>query len=126
MITFWKSDFFFKVRIRDGAFKIVNKGKIVPISYFLQCAINFITKEKLTYTDFSKLKNKTSNLAFLNLNQNILKTANICLKINKVEHKFFKRTALNLRKVTTGILKVRLLESHIPINIISGPKELIL
>ena len=81
MITFWKSDFFFKVRIRDGAFKIVNKGKIVPISYFLQCAINFITKEKLTYTDFCKLKNiKTSNLAFLNLNQNILKTANICLK----------------------------------------------
>lgn len=89
--------------------------------------MNFITKEKLTYTDFCKLKNiKTSNLAFLNLNQNILKTANICLKINKVEHKFFKWTALNLRKVTTGILKVRLLESHIPINIISGPKELIL
>lgn len=68
--------------------------------------MNFITKEKLTYTDFCKLKNiKTSNLAFLNLNQNILKTANICLKINKVEHKFFKWTALNLRKVTTGILK---------------------
>ena len=39
--------------------------------------MNFITKEKLTYTDFCKLKNiKTSNLAFLNLNQNILKTAN--------------------------------------------------
>ena len=38
--------------------------------------MNFITKEKLTYTDFCKLKNiKTSNLAFLNLNQNILKTA---------------------------------------------------